>query len=471
MSKKLVKNKIDSRDIKRLLKNLTGQKIPLDKDIPIAAVRLFNNKVGLGFSQLNELLLYMGYDRVTSAFFQYIVDESTEYKRKSEISSFEAFEKGVDRFRKIALLVFGNVKYAFKTLSQDQDELEGWLESLKPVNVKDYTDRHEPVLPVAPIPPEDTYYLGYFIEKELANRLKDNPNDKDAKRKNKHRKSIVKKGEKNYEAYLSSDHMDIYVATSMRQPHEYVIVNKLAKKIFEHKILKPLKLRWFDPTQAYCKDRIDKGLAEALMLKRAKCTIYLAQESDTFGKDSELASTLAQGKPVIAFIPKGDKKYIKELLAELKNINHSKNETEIILDQLRVFDNSIAWKDPKVRKWLNHPQEINIQNLQNKLETLVQKQYNRRAKILSEDHPLGIQANLSTGVANGVLVVREIDACARLVKRILTKKMEFDLDQYSNDKGQYLVLREKISNCIFRVVTGDALLTNTFWNYYFEPSE
>lgn len=137
MSKKLVKNKIDSRDIKRLLKNLTGQKIPLDKDIPIAAVRLFNNKVGLGFSQLNELLLYMGYDRVTSVFFQYIVDESTEYKRKSEISSFEAFEKGVDRFRKIALLVFGNVKYAFKTLSQDQDELEVWLESLKPVNVRD----------------------------------------------------------------------------------------------------------------------------------------------------------------------------------------------------------------------------------------------------------------------------------------------------------------------------------------------
>lgn len=291
------------------------------------------------------------------------------------------------------------------------------------------------------------------------------------RKKNKHRKSIVKKGEKNYEAYLSSDHLDVYVATSMRQPHEYVIVNKLAKKIFEHKILKPLKLRWFDPTQAYCKDRIDKGLAEALMLKRAKCTIYLAQESDTFGKDSELASTLAQGKPVIAFIPKGDEKYIKELLAELKNINHSKNETEIILDQLRVFDDSIAWKDSKVRKWLNHPQEANIQNLQNNLETLVQKQYNRRAKILSEGHPLGIQVSLSTGVANGVLVVRTIDACARLVKRILTRRMEFDLDQYSNDKGQYLLLREKISNCIFRVVTGDALLTNTFWNYYLEPSE
>ena len=225
MSKKLVKNKIDSRDIKRLLENLTGQKTPFDNEIPIEAVRLFNKKVGLGFSQLNELLLYMGYDSVTSAFFQYIVDESTEYKRKSEISSFEAFEKSVDRFRKIAILIFGNVKYGFKTLSQDQEELESWLERLKPINVEDYTDRHDPVLTIAPIPPEDTYYLGYIIEQELKDRLKKNPNDNEAKRKDKYRKSIVKKGEKNYEAYLSSDHLDVYVATSMRQPHEYVVIN------------------------------------------------------------------------------------------------------------------------------------------------------------------------------------------------------------------------------------------------------
>ena len=193
MSKKLVKNKIDSRDIKRLLENLTGQKTPFDNEIPIEAVRLFNQKVGLGFSQLNELLLYMGYDSVTSAFFQYIVDESTEYKRKSEISSFEAFGKSVDRFRKIAILIFGNVKYGFKTLSQDQDELESWLERLKPINVEDYTDRHDPVLPIAPIPPEDTYYLGYIIEQELKDRLKKNPNDNEAKRKDKHRKSKKEK--------------------------------------------------------------------------------------------------------------------------------------------------------------------------------------------------------------------------------------------------------------------------------------
>ena len=40
------------------------------------------------------------------------------------------------------------------------------------------------------------------------------------------------------------------------------------------------------------------------LLRRAQCTIYMVQEGDTLGKDSELAATLAQGKPVIAYIPR-----------------------------------------------------------------------------------------------------------------------------------------------------------------------
>src|SRR5207249_585684 len=35
----------------------------------------------------------------------------------------------------------------------------------------------------------------------------------------------------------------------------------------------------------------------------AQCTVYSVQDTDTLGKDSELAATLAQGKPVIAFVP------------------------------------------------------------------------------------------------------------------------------------------------------------------------
>jgi hypothetical protein len=70
-----------------------------------------------------------------------------------------------------------------------------------------------------------------------------------------------------------------------------------------NRCLKELDLRYFDPTQAYTDNRVNKGLVEALMLKRARCTVYSVQDTDTLGKHSELASTLAQGKPVIAYIP------------------------------------------------------------------------------------------------------------------------------------------------------------------------
>src|SRR5262249_24060143 len=68
--------------------------------------------------------------------------------------------------------------------------------------------------------------------------------------------------------------------------------------------LRPLKdVTFFDLTDSFASDRIDKGLLEALMLRRAGCTVYMVQETDTLGKDSELAATLALGKPVIAYVP------------------------------------------------------------------------------------------------------------------------------------------------------------------------
>ena len=113
-----------------------------------------------------------------------------------------------------------------------------------------------------------------------------------------------KRAKKNTDIYLTWDYMDVYIATSMREKWEYEKAFDFARKVFSKDgPLGDLNLRFFDPTQSYCPGRIDKGLIEGLMLKRAKCTVYLAQETDTLGKDSELASTLAQGKPVIAYVP------------------------------------------------------------------------------------------------------------------------------------------------------------------------
>ena len=65
-------------------------------------------------------------------------------------------------------------------------------------------------------------------------------------------------------------------------------------------------------------------------------TIYLVGESDTLGKDSELASTLAQGKPVIAFVPQVPSDYAKNLISRLKLIYPRRSEQELVLQELGV---------------------------------------------------------------------------------------------------------------------------------------
>jgi hypothetical protein len=96
--------------------------------------------------------------------------------------------------------------------------------------------------------------------------------------------------------------MDVYVATSMRDDADFLEQRKFIKEVFENPSVAPLKLRYFDPTLSYVDDRIRKGLIESLMLQRAAVTIYNAGAQDTMGKDSELAATLAQGKPVIVYV-------------------------------------------------------------------------------------------------------------------------------------------------------------------------
>jgi len=83
-----------------------------------------------------------------------------------------------------------------------------------------------------------------------------------------------------------------------------------------------------------------------------------------------------------------------------------------------------------------------------------------------KSHPLGIQVNLESGVATGVLVVRDIDSCARLIRSHVLKVVEYDIFDVNENGVEYTYLQEKLSDCIYRVITGDPVLTNSFWNFY-----
>jgi len=94
--------------------------------------------------------------------------------------------------------------------------------------------------------------------------------------------------------------------------------------------------------------------------------------------------------------------------------------------------------------------------------------FERRADTLIKSHPLAMQVDLKSGVANGVLVVRNPQECAKLLYEVLTNDMKFTIKHMvkEGEKEGITVLEEKVSGCPFRVVTDNEKLTNSFWNFY-----
>jgi hypothetical protein len=272
-------------------------------------------------------------------------------------------------------------------------------------------------------------------------------------------------GEFNHHCYLDYDHMDVYVATSMREKHDFWNVSRFVTEVFGKPEVADLKLRYFDPTQAYCPHRIDKGLSEALMLKRASCAIYMAGESDTLGKDSELAATLAQGKPVIAYVPRlEDYERFKKEFAEplLQEVYPGEDYALVALRILQSYAPESAWSRSEIRGWIEETPKLD--EILPVLFDSAKELYNKRALNLLDTHPLGLQVNLETGVGNGVLVARDTNQCAKLLQGILLDELGFDLDDRSNEN--FIFLREKATRSVHRVVTRDQHLTNSFWNFY-----
>jgi hypothetical protein len=96
-----------------------------------------------------------------------------------------------------------------------------------PIPEADFMSRHRPFLPLRKIAPLDAYLTGYLIERELRERLAKNPRDTEALKLEDHRKHVVELAKANHVAYLASDHLDVYVATSMREKHEFSAINRI----------------------------------------------------------------------------------------------------------------------------------------------------------------------------------------------------------------------------------------------------
>lgn len=452
----------------QVIEKLTGQQVPIEK-MKSVLNQCLSLHGPMGFSQFNELLLSLGYDRVEKDFFAFFGQGG------QDIATIGDLERMVKNFRVKAMLRYGNVKFAFKTLSRKtRPGIEDALRSIcSPDKLEEFKSRHDPLIQLEPIPRSKTPFLGYILERRLAAQLKQ------LKAEGKPTSAVDEKlaelqqvqaaGRRNLDTYLTFDHLDVYIATSMREPHEFWLVSGFLEGLFASPLLTPLKLRWFDPTQCYCANRIDKGLVEGLMLKRAKCTIYLAQESDTFGKDSELASTLAQGKPVIAYVPNLEsyEAFGQAAMQIIRDLYPEQEPREVARRYLPLFMPHGAWDNREVRQWLDNDKSIELEKILRLTYESAKAMYDDRAKKLKDVHPLGLQVNLQTGVANGVLVARTVEECAKLLRGVMLCDMEFEI-QEPTPEVPLTLLREQLTGSVFRVVTEDELLTNTFWNFYKE---
>ncbi len=106
-----------------------------------------------------------------------------------------------------------------------------------------------------------------------------------------------------------------------------------------------------------------------------------------------------------------------------------------------------------------------VEKVTQQLANIAEKyNFDKRAAVLKNVHPLSFQVHLESGVANGVLVVRTVQECSEVLYNLLTNKLNFTIE--FNEKEKCTILREKVSQSAFRAVTEYEKLANSFWNFY-----
>lgn len=410
----------------------------------VLATIVQEEKLELDLEKFNQLMLHCGRRIATKHFYDYFL---------SRANSIEEFEEAVERFRRKAMWLYGNFKFAYKRLATSSNhEFEKIIKTTEPADLMSYDNREE-FKGIEPIAIEDLALLGYISRQHLDDldmccttvdlligniAAVDDVLTKVGCEKQKKISSVLVAynlkfpetgsegleaaslthlsaeikgiisgiraraetamavGRRNTQRYLSLPYLDVYCATSMRVEEDFNEQYRFTQEVFGHAAIRPLKLRYFDPTLSFVDDRVTKGLIECLLLRRAKVTIYNAGKEDTLGKDSELAATLAQGKQVIVFVPAGS------------------------------------------------------------------EQLERRAKAFKIDHPLGLQVDVRHGVAYGIIVVRSSAECAKMLRKVLLRELQFSI---RHEGGNYL-LEESETESVLRVVSDDPYLTHAFWTYF-----
>ncbi|MEM9452666.1 MAG: hypothetical protein AAGF11_00705 [Myxococcota bacterium] len=121
-----------------------------------------------------------------------------------------------------------------------------------------------------------------------------------------------------------------------------------------------------------------------------------------------------------------------------------------------------AWLDTVTNNDVSEPVPVGIRDQLVGILVAVATNFEKRAKIFREIHPLALQVILSTGVLNGILVARSLDACANILASLLRNDLDLKLDP--GDDNYRLI--ESSTRSTIRVISRHKLITNAFSTFY-----
>jgi len=127
------------------------------------------------------------------------------------------------------------------------------------------------------------------------------------------------------------------------------------------------------------------------------------------------------------------------------------------------------------RTWLNDtinntPTTIDISDFRENIVSLFVSNaiiFEKRAKLFREIHPLALQVILSTGVLNGILVVRTVEQCASVLSQLIRNNISV---KFSKEDMNYRLI-EEITGSTIRVISRHKLLLNAFATHYARSSD
>ncbi len=134
----------------------------------------------------------------------------------------------------------------------------------------------------------------------------------------------------------------------------------------------------------------------------------------------------------------------------------------LIKDKVKNILNDMSTDDiaaQLVQKGYEVPEEVTKENLISKTIDIITK-LEKRALIFREIHPLSLQTSPIDGVARGVMVTRDVQTTAKVLKNIFTHQMKYEIEE----EDRNWILREKITGSPIRVVAKDFVLTTAFWS-------